>query len=437
MHSLIECIPFLGIILSISLLPLISHDYWHKYSRKILMIWILIYCGLEISLFGCEPMFKGIFKSIVHEYIPFVLLVASLFITTGGIFIDFHRLKKGAITNTCFLLGGSAMAGWIGTTGASALLIRPFLRLNEGRKSRAHLVMFFIFLVSNIGGAASPIGDPPLFMGYLHGVDFFWFIKNMFWHILCVTLAICAIFFAIDKYLWNKNDRKLELKPAPSNRSITMIGKRNIILLLGILCALVFCDFEGEFTVLGTSIKYCALTRDAILVIISLLSIKFSPSRARKLNEFSYAPVIEVAETFIAIFITVAPVLEMLALGINGPMKCVFSALSPNGILEPFRCFWGVGVLSSFLDNAPTFLIFFFLAGGNALNLMTENAAYLVTISLGTVFMGAMTYIGNAPNLMMKSIAIESGIKMPSFFAYMFLTMAVLLPILLVLSLML
>lgn len=437
MHSLVEGIPFLGIILSISILPLINHNFWHYHARKILFIWVLIYLGIALNQFGCEYTIQHVFGSVVKQYIPFVLLVASLFITTGGIFIDFHRLKKGPITNTCFLLGGSLVAGWIGTTGASALLIRPFLRLNEGRKSRVHLVMFFIFLVSNIGGAASPIGDPPLFMGYLQGVNFFWFIKHMFWHILLVTLSICAIFFAIDKYLWHKNDSKLERKRPPTNQSITVVGKRNIILLAGILCSLVFCDFHGEFTVYGTEIKYSALTRDILLVIISVLSILLSPLRARKMNEFSYAPIIEVAETFIAIFVTVEPVLDMLALGAHGPMHGVFSALSPNGMLDSLRCFWGVGMLSAFLDNAPTFLIFFFLAGGNAVTLMTTNAAYLITISLGTVFMGAMTYIGNAPNLMMKSIAVESGIKMPSFFVYMLLTMAVLLPIFFILSLVL
>lgn len=438
MHNLFEAIPFIGVILSISMLPLFAHNFWHKNARKVLFFWIAAYTCMEISLFGCQHACTGIVESVVKHYIPFVFLVASLFITTGGVFVDFHRLKRCPLTNTLFLFSGSMVAGWIGTTGASALLIRPFLRLNNGRETKVHLVLFFIFLVSNIGGVASPIGDPPLFMGYLEGVDFFWFIKHMFWHLIATVAAVCLIFFVVDTYLWKKYDYDMPKRAESSDQSITILGKRNIALLFAILVCLVTCNFDGGFTICQhVEIKYSAILRDSLLLIISLLSIKISSPAVRKKNEFSYDPIIEVAETFIAIFITVSPLLEMLSLGQNGPLSSIFSAVSPNGQLDPFRCFWAVGSLSSFLDNAPTFLIFFYLAGGKAFDLMTTNANYLVAISLGAVFMGAMTYIGNAPNLMMRSIAEASGVKMPSFVKYMFVSIGVLIPVFFVLSLVL
>lgn len=437
MHNLYEAIPFLGVILSISMLPLISSTFWHRHARKVLAFWIIAFSAMEIHCFGVTKAFAGIFESVIKHYIPFVLLVASLYITTGGIFVDFHKLRPSPMTNTMFLFCGSIVAGWIGTTGASALLIRPFLRLNEARKSRVHLVIFFIFLVSNIGGVASPIGDPPLFMGYLEGVDFFWFIKHLFWYLIAVISAICVIFYVVDKIIWAKDDYGIVPKKIDSDQTITILGKRNILFVFLILLCLVLCNFDGGVTILGTEIKYSSLLRDSILVIISLLSIKLSSKIVRQRNEFSYDPIIEVAETFIAIFITVSPLLEMLALGKDGPLSSIFNAVSPHGSLDPVRCFWTVGCISSFLDNAPTFLIFFFLAGGNAIDLMTTNATYLMAISMAAVFMGATTYIGNAPNIMMRSIAEASGITMPSFFKYMGISIITLVPIFFILSMVL
>lgn len=437
MHSLFEAIPFLGVILSLSFLPLINQEFWHKNSKNVFAFWILLYVVIESANFGGSKTAIFMTESVLKHYIPFVLLVASLYITTGGIFVDFHKLKHGPVTNALFLLGGSIVAGWIGTTGASALLIRPFLRLNEGRKHKVHLVLFFIFLISNIGGVASPIGDPPIFMGYLEGVDFFWFIKNLFWYLTFTMLSVIAIFYCIDSYFWKKYDSDAQVSRPTSEQHITVLGKRNIVLLFAILLCLVFCNFDGGFSVVGIPIKHSSVLRDGLLIIISVLSIKLSSGKERKRNGFSYAPIIEVAETFLAIFITVSPILNMLSVGKEGPLGFVFSAISPNGSLDIFRCFWIVGGLSMFLDNAPSFLIFFYLAGGDAANLMTENARYLVAISLNAVFMGAMTYIGNAPNLMMRSIAEASGIRMPTFIGYMLASFIVLIPIFFILSLML
>lgn len=438
MHNLYEAIPFVGVILSIALVPLFAQHFWERHSKKVLSSWILLYISMEVFLFGMPKTATGVFESIVKHYIPFVILVSSLFITTGGIFVAFNRVKQCALTNTIFLFCSSMIAGWIGTTGASALLIRPFLRLNEGRKSKVHLVLFFIFLVSNIGGLASPIGDPPLFMGYLEGIRFFWFIQHMFLHLLFTVLVLCVIFFAVDKYLWRRNDKNIQSTSDNVEQDrIIVIGKRNIVFLFMILLSLVLLNTNDGFSVFGTKISYTSVIRDTILVLISYLSIKYSPKLARLKNEFSYAPVIEVAETFVAIFITVHPLLEMLSLGENGPLGSVFSAISVAGRLDPFRCFWTVGALSSFLDNAPTFLIFFYLAGGNAADLMLNNTSYLIAISIGAVFMGAVTYIGNAPNLMMKSVAISAGIQMPSFIKYTLLAICILLPVFAILSLVL
>lgn len=435
-HNAFEALPFIGIILSISFWPLINKDYWHKNVRAILLGWISFFCIMEFICHGAGSTFHIVLEALFKHYIPFILLISSLFIITGGIYVDFPKLKHGALSNTLFLFIGSLIAGWIGTTGAAALLIRPFLRLNEHRNHRTHLVIFYIFLVANIGGIASPIGDPPLFIGYLEGIKFFWPIQNLWPHLIGVLSVISVLFYFIDKYYWSKEiaTKEGELRHGPGSL-ISLFGKRNIILLIVILSCLILCNFDGEVTLLGISVKYSSLLRDSILALVCIVGSRFPSKIAWAKNNFSYEPLVEVIETFFAIFITVAPLLSMLSLGKEGPFACIFNWISQDGTMDAIKSFWSCGLLSLLLDNSPTFLIFFYMAGGDAASLMTEQAHLLKAILIPAVFFGAVTYIGNAPNFVIKSIAISNGIDMPSFLKYALIASCTLLPIFWIVSL--
>lgn len=437
-HSIYEAIPFLCIILSISFWPLINGDFWHKNSRKILFSWVIMYVLMQVFCSGITVACFSVCESLVKHYIPFILLIASLFIVTGGIYVDFPKIRHGALTNSVFLFWGSVLAGWIGTTGAASLLIRPMLRLNEHRKYRTHVIMFFILLIANVGGVASPIGDPPLYIGYLEGMDFFWPIKNLWHYLLLILVSLCLVFFVVDKYLWRKEDatREGELRHGPGS-VITLHGKRNIVLLFSILASLVFCKVNENFEIFGMSLNKGALVRDFILLLICFLGGKFYSKVAHQKNEFSYAPLIEVVEIFLAIFITVAPLLDMLELGFDGPFSPIFQFIAPNGEMSTLKAFFGCGLLSSLLDNSPTFLIFFYMAGGDAIKLMGESSHILKAIVMSSVFMGGLTYIGNAPNFVVKSIAVSNGVCMPGFLKYILISGCILLPVFIVISLLL
>lgn len=437
-HSIYEAIPFLCIILSISFWPLINGDFWHKNSRKILFSWVIMYVLMQVFCSGITVACFSVCESLVKHYIPFILLIASLFIVTGGIYVDFPKIRHGALTNSVFLFLGSVLAGWIGTTGAASLLIRPMLRLNEHRKYRTHVIMFFILLIANVGGVASPIGDPPLYIGYLEGMDFFWPIKNLWHYLLLILVSLCLVFFVVDKYLWRKEDatREGELRHGPGS-VITLHGKRNIVLLFSILASLVFCKVNENFEIFGMSLNKGALVRDFILLLICFLGGKFYSKVAHQKNEFSYAPLIEVVEIFLAIFITVAPLLDMLELGFDGPFSPIFQFIAPNGEMSTLKAFFGCGLLSSLLDNSPTFLIFFYMAGGDAIKLMGESSHILKAIVMSSVFMGGLTYIGNAPNFVVKSIAVSNGVCMPGFLKYILISGCILLPVFIVISLLL
>lgn len=437
-YNAFEAVPFIGILLSISFWPLINQEFWHKHVRQIIFSWCVFFLILELWYHGVGETCFNIAESMIKHYIPFILLIASLFITTGGVYVDFPKLRHGAALNTGFLFAGSLLAGWIGTTGAASLLIRPFLRLNNYRKYRTHLAIFFIILVANIGGIASPIGDPPLFLGYLEGIDFFWPIKNLWMYLIGTLTVVCAIFFCIDKYLWRKEEmsKEGEIRNGPGE-FVVLHGKRNIVLLMAILACLILCNFKGAFNLFGLEVKYSALLRDGILLIICFIGSKFPSQLAHKKNEFSYLPLTEVVETFFAIFLTVTPVLDMLTLGKNGPFAWVFNWIAQDGDISIIKSFWSCGLLSSVLDNSPTFLIFFYMAGGNALTLMTEHTHLLGAIMMAAVFMGALTYIGNAPNFVVKSIANSYGVKVPGFLKYTSIVCCILFPVFTVISLIL
>ncbi|MDR1375796.1 MAG: sodium:proton antiporter [Holosporaceae bacterium] len=423
--------PFCGIVFSMSFFPLLFPNFWRKYACYVPLSWSLIYLVFVAYFFGLSQIVDAIFDPLLVDYLPFIILIATLYIVSGGIFVDFPR-GNGPIFNALFLLFGGFLAGWIGTTGASMLLIRPFLRANAGRKRCSHLVVFFIFLVANIGGSATPIGDPPLFIGFLKGIDFFWFIRNLYPIIGSTIFALVALFLIIDFILF-KGDPATGRNGAAQSVFV-LEGKVNLFLMAAVLFIVISCNFSCEVSLWGHKFNYSSILRNGLLVAIALISLRITPREIHKKNGFSAAPLREVAELFAGIFITIAPIISILQQGVNGALGGVFRWIAPAGEFIANRCFWASGLLSSLLDNAPTFLIFFHLTSGDAQTLMTVKSHILAAFSISTVFMGALTYLGNAPNLMVRSIAEHHAVKTPSFMEYLLWSSVILLPIFAVIS---
>ncbi len=430
-ENILWAIPFLGIIFSMSFLPLLAPKFFEKHGGVIPFGWTAVYLACVVWFFGFHELIPATFEPLLNDYVSFIIQISTLYIVAGGIFVDFPN-GKGPVFNTMFLFFGSLLAGWIGTTGAAMLLIRPFLRANAQRKYKVHLMVFFIFLVANIGGAATPLGDPPLFIGFLKGVDFFWFIQHLAPFLFGTTFVLCGLFYAVDAILFKKETGKFAVNR--DNASFVIKGTRNLFFLILVLLTVILCQFEGSFEIAGKTYNYSSVLRNVILISIAMLSLKITHKNIREKNEFTFAPIREVAEFFVAIFITVAPILSILSKGENGSLAMIFNWIAPGGEFVLSKCFWASGLLSSVLDNAPTFLIFFHLASGNAAELMTTKASILTSFSISTVFMGALTYIGNAPNLMVRSISEHHGIKVPSFLGYMGWSIGILAPIFLVIS---
>ncbi|MCR4623658.1 MAG: sodium:proton antiporter [Alphaproteobacteria bacterium] len=430
-ESFFWAIPFLGIIFSMSFLPLLAPNFSEKHGGAIPFGWTTVYLTCVAWFFGFYELISATFVPLLNDYVSFIIQIATLYIIAGGIFVDFPN-GKGPVFNTMFLFFGSLLAGWIGTTGAAMLLIRPFLRANARRKYKVHLMVFFIFLVSNIGGAATPLGDPPLFIGFLKGVDFFWFIQHLSSVLFGTIFALCGLFYIVDTILFKKETGRFAA--GHDNVSFVIKGARNLFFLVMVLFTVILCQFESSFEIAGQTYNYSSILRNVILVSIAVLSLKTTSKNIREKNGFTFAPIREVAEFFVAIFITVAPILSILSKGESGSLAMIFNWIAPGGEFILSKCFWASGLLSSVLDNAPTFLIFFHLASGNAAELMTTKAAILTSFSISTVFMGALTYIGNAPNLMVRSISEHYGIKVPSFLGFMGWSIGILAPIFLVIS---
>ena len=430
-------VPFAGILLSIALMPLLAPIFWHHHFGKVTAAWSLAFLVPFAAVFGPAVAGVNFTHALVAEYIPFILLLTALYTVAGGIYIR-GNLHGSPALNTTILAIGTVLASVMGTTGASMLMIRPLIRANDNRNHKAHVVVFFIFIVSNAGGSLTPLGDPPLFLGFLKGVDFFWTVKHIFPETLFLVGSLLAIFYVLDSWYYHTREEILPVDPTPDDQKIGFDGAANFAL-LGVIAGLVLMSGMWKsdlvFNVFSTPVGLPGLLRDLGLLVVTLVSLKITPSQVHADNQFSWGPMQEVAKLFAGIFLTIVPVIAMLKAGVNGPFSAIVSAVTrPDGTPDPAMYFWATGALSSFLDNAPTYLVFFNTAGGDPVVLMNALAPTLAAISAGAVFMGANTYIGNAPNLMVKAIAEDRGIKMPSFFAYMAWSGAILIPLFMVIT---
>jgi len=525
--SVLWVMPFAGMLLSIALGPLIAPHFWHAHYGKVAAGWIVLFSIPFLIAFKGDAFYE-ILHIVLLDYVPFIILLGALFTAAGGICLK-GSLRGSPGVNTGILAIGTVLASWMGTTGAAMLLIRPILRANAWRKHQVHVVVFFIFLVANIGGSLTPLGDPPLFLGFLKGVDFFWTMK-LLPVMTPVALFLLAVFFIFDTIMFKKEG---EAPDDGEKVPLKLEGTANFAVIGCIIGAILFSTWLGKnkFTdasvaqnmkpkiekaefamkeakaalvnyvetnkgavidetnkeyqekrvthldsvsavnqlrakkshdetkgihIFGVTVPFSNLVRDGLLILVALLSLRLTPmykmvkddhghevpaegeekTNLRAANGFTWEPILEVAKLFIAIFICMIPALKILQAGVHGNLSSVVLAVQ-SSTNDPVNMmyFWLTGILSSFLDNAPTYVVFFNTAGGDPTSLMGPMAQTLLAISCGAVFMGANTYIGNAPNFMVKAIAEENGVKMPSFFGYMAWSVAILVPTFIIVTL--
>lgn len=416
--SLAWGLPFLGMLLSIALLPLIAGRLWHHHYGKIAAGWAaLLVLPLAIA-FGPQAAMAEVWHVLLLEYLPFIALLLALYTAGGGVLLR-GRLVGTPATNTALLAVGTLIASVMGTTGAAMVLIRPLIRANAFRRRKTHSFVFFIFLVANIGGSLTPLGDPPLYLGFLRGVAFFWTTTHLFAEFLFCAALLLAVYWLIDSIAWAREQPVPP--PAEGRDPLRIEGWANVALIGAIIAAVLAQGIwqPGDVVILGQAIGIERILGMVGFVAIALASAALTPASLREANGFAWGAILEVAKLFAAIFVTMAPVLAILKAGSAGAASGLVALTSDAaGQPLPWVYFWLAGVLSSFLDNAPTYLVFFNLAGGDPVRLMGEGALILAAISCGAVFMGANSYIGNAPNFMVKAIVEEQGVRMPSFFGY-------------------
>ena len=437
MMNLAFCIPFAGLLLCIAVLPLVKAEWWEAHQPHAVVFWSLLFVLPFAFVYGPGQAFEKVLECIVDDYLTFIILLFGLFCVSGNITLE-GDLAGSPRINVGLLLIGTMLSSWIGTTGASMLMVRPIIKMNAWRKRRSHIMVFFIFLISNIGGCLTPIGDPPLLMGFMRGVPFFWSL-HLFPVLLFNVVILLTIFYFLDRRAYRK-DIAEGLKPDISKpgTEVHILGLHNLIFLAMIVAAVIlsgtlpgmaaFQDAEGAVRGIHlfgeVTLTYPALIEVVIILVAAFLSFKTTSVEIRRKNHFTWGAIQEVAVLFVGIFITMQPALMILKA--NG---------ASLGLNKPFEMFWATGCLSSFLDNTPTYLVFLTTAGalgfteGMPTILGTVPVAMLEAISCGAVFMGANTYIGNAPNFMVKSISDENGIRMPSFFGYLLWSITFLIPV--------
>ena len=397
--SFVWVVPFLTLLIAIAVLPLVATHFWDSNTRKLIVSLVL---GAPVVALYLRYAPAAVVHS-ATDYVSFMVLLGSLFVISGGVLLA-GDLEATPAVNTLFLAIGAVVASIVGTTGASMLLIRPVLSTNSERTHVVHTVVFFIFLVSNIGGCLTPLGDPPLFLGYLQGVPFTWTFRLMpAW--LVTTAVLLTVYFAWDTRAHSKEPPEYLQRDHTRVRPLKVYGGENLLLLAGIV---------------GSAALLPAPWREAAMVALAGASLGLTPKAIRQANHFSFHPIVEVAVVFAGIFATMIPALDLLR-----------AAGSELGVTEPWQYFWATGLLSSFLDNAPTYLTFLALGQGQGLANEVVGVPHTVleAISLGAVFMGANSYIGNGPNFMVRSIAESRGVRMPSFGGYMLYSGAVLIPV--------
>ena len=410
-------LPFVGMLASIAVLPAVAPSFWHHQRNQLAVAlgWAAPVLGLLLWLAGTpalRPEALGALGHAATEYTSFIVLIGALYVISGGILVT-GDLRATPRVNAGFLLVGAVLANLVGTTGASMLLIRPLLRTNSQRRHRWHIPVFFIFVVSNIGGALTPIGDPPLFLGYLRGVPFGWTVVNLVEEWAFTVLAVTAVFVVFDSVQYAKEESSSRIADIRAYAPIRITGWINAGLLLGVTVAVLALTPDEA----NPDLRRFHL-RELALIALAWASVRATPAGIRDQNEFEYAPILEVAALFVGIFVTMIPATALLAAHGGG-----------LGLDQPWQYFWASGGLSSILDNAPTYATFAAMACGSTPSCVSPDhlapltvdptaSALLVAISLGSVFMGAGSYIGNGPNFMVRAVAERAGYPMPTFLGY-------------------
>ncbi len=420
-------IPFVVMLLAIAVGPLIAEKWWGENKNKLL---VSLFLSIPVTIYMLvNGLSESLIDTVAYDYVPFMILLGSLFVITGGIHLS-GDIKASPINNTLFLGIGYVLASVMGTTGAAMLLIRPVITTNQERKYTTHTILFFIATVANCGGLLTPLGDPPLFMLYLRGAEFTWFL-NLFPQWIFAGALLLLIYYFVDRYYYKKEDWVNIAEDYIRVEPIRVSGNINFLFLIGVVISVAFIN-KGNIPQMGEEhaaiwLKYL---REIVLLVLTAMSLYYTKKEVRNSNKFTWEPIIEVAYLFLGIFVTMAPTLLWLA-----------KNAASFGVTEPWQFLYASGTLSSFLDNTPTAVAFYDLARGlvsgglpAAFSGSTMIAGVpeiiLKAICVGAVFFGSMTYIGNGPNFMVKSIAEESGIKMPGFFAYMWkFSLIVLLPV--------
>jgi Na+/H+ antiporter NhaD/arsenite permease-like protein len=416
-------VPFVLLLLCIAILPLAAAHFWHNDRNKAIVVTLLAVPVVAYLAYVRVATGQRTLYPLVHElanYASFIIMLGSLYTVAGGIVVR-GDLRPTPWNNVALLIVGAVLANVIGTTGSSVLLIRPFLRINAGRQHNVHLPVFFIFIVSNLGGSLTPLGDPPLFMGYLHGVPFTWTLR-LWPEYLVANGLVLAAFVVCDTLALRREPAELAT-PTEGREPLRLDGKINLVLLAGIMAAVLI---ESAWFPAWLDRLWHLFGGELMMLAMAYLSLRWTPKALREANSFTWAPLMEVAILFAGIFVTMVPALQLLE--VHGRSL---------GLTEPWQYFWITGLLSSSLDNAPTYLAFATMAAGSSdFNLLVEDAVpglngplVLRAISAGSVFMGALTYIANGPNFMIKTIAERASYRMPSFFAYMLYAGVLLLPI--------
>lgn len=431
------CIPFAGLLLSIAILPLVKGEWWEKNRPWAVLAWSILFIIPFAVKYGTGEAAETVLDCLINDYMTFIVLLFGLFCVSGNINLEGDFVGSPRI-NTGLLAIGTLLSSCIGTTGASMLLVRPMIQMNSWRKNKSHIMVFFIFLISNMGGCLTPIGDPPLLMGFMRGVPFTWSL-HLFPVLIFNMVIMLTIFYFIDRKAYRR-DIALGMRPDISKPSTTfkINGLHNILFMVMIVGAVIlsgilpgfecFQNAEGKVMGIpvfkGVTLTWSSLMEVVIILLAAFLSFKTTKAETRVKNHFTWGAIQEVAVLFVGIFITMQPALMILKA--NG---------AKLGLTHPWQMFWTTGALSSFLDNTPTYMVFLTTAGtlgaakGIATTVGTITANMLMAISCGAVFMGANSYIGNAPNFMVKSISDENGIKMPSFFGYILWALKYLIPL--------